>query len=196
MLNPKFTSSNTTVGSQNSDKPIAQKSNSNNMQSAINIKQKSKRNSNTMETEYLSKDHKIEAVDKLMKINESPTNQRRDVLSQSTNSYLNPKIVFSKNERRIRAISESSTESNLSSSLNSNPNILSARNFKTCRPTLFNNLKKLTNEKLILTSNNVPISVFSRLAFRSSAFKYAYVFFVILYNLDLSTKGLPKRGLL
>lgn len=174
MLHTKFTSSNTTVGSHNLDKPTKQKSNSmisNKMQSLINPK-KSKRSSLSIEAENSSKDCKIESVDKLMKINESTSSHRKDVLSQSTNSYLNPRITFPKNDKRIRAISESSTESNLSSSLNSNSNILSARNFRTCRPTLFNNLKKLTNEKLILTSNNIPISVFSRLAFRSNAFKY------------------------
>ncbi len=160
MLNPKFTSSNTTVGSQNSEKLIVPKSNS----TYSNSKSKNKRNSHS-ESDSSSKEHKNETVDILMKINEWPYNNYKDVLSQSTNSYLNPKFHFPKNEKRIRAISESSTESNLSS------NILSSRNFRTCRPTLFNNLKKLTNEKLILTANNVPISVFSRLAFRSNALK-------------------------
>ena len=127
--------------------------------------------------------HKLDQSDKLMIIQEATKDNQvqtnKEQLAYSTNSFLNPmkgpssltNSSSNKNDRRIRATSESSTESNLSSSLNSNSNIHSARIFKTQRQTLFNNLRRLANEKVILTTNSTPVSIFSRLAFRSSILK-------------------------
>ena len=127
-------------------------------------------NSGPSDIENISIDNRIfEQSDKLMMIKEQG-NPKIDPLSSSLNpSYLNTKLNINKNEKRIRATSESSTESNLSSSLNSN--FLNIKNYKIFRPALFNNLKKLTSEKMILTSNNIPLCVFSRIAYRSNTCK-------------------------
>jgi hypothetical protein len=93
-----------------------------------------------------------------------------------------------------RTISESSTESNVTS-LHSNASAMYnlgssvGRNYPTSfmsiasassssrtimmnyKPTLFNNLKKLTNEKVLLMSNNSPVGIFSRLPFRLTSNK-------------------------
>lgn len=80
---------------------------------------------------------------------------------------LNPKT-----NRFQRTTSESSNESNYNTLSSSNTN---NRNFKTLmhyKPGLFNNLKKLNNEKLFLVSNSTPVGIFSRLPFRLTTYKY------------------------
>lgn len=71
-----------------------------------------------------------------------------------------------------RTISESSNESCLvmlnSSSRNFGSN--ASRSF-TGKPSFLNNLKRLTNEKILLTSNNSPIGMISRLPFRLNSLK-------------------------
>ncbi len=74
----------------------------------------------------------------------------------------------SKQQRFQRTMSESSTESNYNT-LNSSS--MNKRHLMHYKPGLFNNLKRLNNEKLILVSNNSPLGIFSRLPFRLATYK-------------------------
>ncbi len=168
VVNPTFISPNFPVPSQVlNPMPI-----SSNLPPYSSIKAKEKNETDTK--------HRIETVEK-PKIRKDSSNIQPELLTSSANSFnlqLNTKIANAKTDpRRIRATSESSTESNLSASLNSNSNLLTVyRNYKNYKPHLISNLRRLTNERIMLTSNNAPVSVFSRLAFRSSAFKYEKLF--------------------
>ena len=80
--------------------------------------------------------------------------------SAQTSSNLNTKLSLCSSSNvnvRYRATSESSTESNFNSSLASNSNTLTKRYYKANRPYLFNIFRKLTNEKLILTFNQIRV---------------------------------------
>lgn len=98
------------------------------------------------------------------------------VTQLNSSGHLAP-ISNRKSHKLSRTISESSNESN--NTVNSGN--IGARNYSTVtgansktyhhKLSLFNNLKRLTNEKLILTSNNSPIGIFSRLPFRLNSLK-------------------------
>ncbi|CAF0947785.1 unnamed protein product [Brachionus calyciflorus] len=103
-------------------------------------------------------------------------------------------IEINTNRNIKRTISESSNESSLNTSMTRN-NILLASN-RNSKPSLFNNLKRLTNEKIILTTNNSPIGVFSRLPFRFSTQKSDLNESLILKNRHASTNknNLPQNN--
>lgn len=77
------------------------------------------------------------------------------------------KLNSNSNYTYQRTISESSNESNFVVLNTSTRNLGSGLNRSfNHKPTLFNNLKRLTCEKMLLTSNNSPIGVISRLPFK------------------------------
>lgn len=92
-----------------------------------------------------------------------------------------PKTANQLPHKLERTISESSNDSNyyfINSTNTSNRNLgayssISSTNkaLMHYKPSLFNSLKRLTNEKLLLTSNNSPIGVFSRLPFKLNGLK-------------------------
>lgn len=95
-------------------------------------------------------------------LNESNKTLECSMGSQNSASISVTKAISS-NRKFQRTISESSSES-----FNPlNPNFNCNKPYMSYKPTLFNNLKRLTNEKMLLTSSGSPIGIFSRLPFRT-----------------------------
>lgn len=110
------------------------------------------------------------------------------LLSNPTNIISATKSNSSTIRKVQRTISESSNESfnplNISArNSGSYSTTASNRTFMNYKPALFNNLKRLTNEKILLTSNSSPVGIFSRLPFRLTCQKYFIedFFFVIFF---------------
>lgn len=93
-------------------------------------------------------------------INGNKNNQKKSI-----NSY-----GSSTKQRYQRTTSESSNESNYNY-LNTNSNTKHFKSLMHYKPGLFNNLKKLNNEKLVLVSDSSPVGIFSRIPFRMSTYK-------------------------
>ena len=118
---------------------------------------------------------KLTKSPKAIEINMNPL-VKTSSYQQAAVNYLNPKpsSVNNTNPSRRpyqRTISESSTESNCQTV---GRNSGTQKSFMHYKPSLFNNLRRLTNEKMIFTSNNIPLGLFSRIAFRPIANKYTF----------------------
>ena len=91
--------------------------------------------------------------------------QKKSITSYGSNTNY-------KQSRNQRTTSESSNESNYNNLNNTNSNTTKQlRSLMHYKPGLFNNLKKLNNEKLVLVSNSSPVGIFSRIPYRLSTYK-------------------------